>query len=78
MKNIFSNLLTIAVFFRLCEFGAKPITALIVALAAGVAAEQVIKSTFNKKRSPHGTSATMRTNKNTIHNIVARKGEFVK
>ena len=78
MKNIFSNLLTIAVFFRLCEFGAKPVTALIVALAAGVAAEWVIKSTFGKKRSPHGTSTTMRTNKNTIHNIVARKGEFVK
>lgn len=77
MKNIFSNLLTIAVFFRLCEFGAKPVTALIVALAAGVAAEWVVKSTFGKKRSPHGTSATMRTNKNTTY-IVAQKRGFVK
>lgn len=77
MKNIFSNLLTIAVFFRLCEFGAKPVTALIVALAAGVAAEWVVKSTFGKKRSPHGTSTTMRTNKNTTY-IVAQKRGFVK
>ena len=77
MKNIFSNLLTIAVFFRLCEFGAKPVTALIVALAAGVAAEQVIKSAFNKKRSPHGTTPVKRTNKNTTY-IVTQKRGFVK
>lgn len=77
MKNIFSNLLTIAVFFRLCEFGAKPVTALIVALAAGVVAEQVIKSTFNKKRSPHGTTPIKRTNKNTSYIITQKRG-FVK
>lgn len=55
MKNIFSNLIAVTVFLRMCELSAEPITALPIAVAIGACAGRVYEQMFDgakKQRAP--------------------------
>lgn len=77
MKNIFSGLMTITVFLRLCELGRAPIWALVISLIAGACMSRAYELSFEEKKSapPRKTTRARRTqNINTTTLYHSKRG----